>query len=253
MPMYAKYSLILLLASYLFACNSQPIRSEVQTPQEDINALVANSLAYAQRDALPLARSTIERALINDPQHVAANNVAGLIYGRMREHDLAVLHFNTALASAPEDYSTLNNYANYLCDSGDKSSAIELFLSAAANNSNPNQEIAYTNAGLCAMRIPDTSAAAEYFIRALSVQADNQIALFQLAKINYRYQLGEQALDYLLRYARENSHTPETLKLGIQISRLNNNQALADNYLSMLQNQFPDSAQYQWALSKRQQ
>ena len=252
MHIYFKYSLILLLASYLIACNTHPTRSDAETANQDINALVANSLVYAQRGALPLARNMIERALATDPQHVAANNIAGLIYGRMSEHDLAIYHFKTALASAPEDSSTLNNYANYLCNTGNKSSAIELFLQAADDNANPNQEIAYTNAGLCAMRIPDTSAAAEYFIRALSIDADNQIALFQLAKINYMYELGEQALDYLHRYAHINSHTPETLKLGIQISRLNNNQELENNYLSILENQFPDSVEYQWALTKRQ-
>ena len=249
MHLHLKYSLILLLLGYLVACNSQTTRPDAD--EEDINALVANSLVYAQRGALPLARNMIEKALVNHPRHVAANNIAGLIYGQMGEQDLAIDHFNIALDSDPNDASTLVNFANFLCTTGDKASAIDLFIRSANNKNNANREIAYTNAGLCAMRIPDRANAAEYFIRALSIQADNHIALYQLAKINFIYGLGEQAHDYLNQYAQTNSHTPETLKLGIQISRLNDNLESENSYLSILQRQYPDSSEYQWALSNK--
>ena len=101
-----------------------------------------------------LARLNIEKALNIDNQDLNTNNIAGLLYGKIKENTLAIHHFSAAL-SISDDPSTLNNYANYLCDSGNKAQAIDLFLKAALNRNNPQRGIAYINAGLCSLRIPN--------------------------------------------------------------------------------------------------
>jgi len=138
---------------------------------------------------------------------------------------------------------------SYICENNDKSKAMELFLQAASNTNNPQREIAYTNAGLCSLRIPDIPDAKNYFLLALEVQPQNKIVLFQLAKIYYLNEQGDTAYRYLTEYSQIAQHTPDTLKLGIQISRLNKTKKLENSYINILNSQFPESAQLTWSVA----
>lgn len=214
-----------------------------------VNELISTSLRNIETGNLQLARHTIEQALAINNQHLNGNNIAGLIYGKLNEDTLAKHHFSAALNISKNDPATLNNYANYLCENNDKSKAIELFLQAASNINNPQREIAYINAGLCSLRIPDTPNAKNYFLLALEVQPQNNIALYQLAKIYYLNEQGNTAHRYLTEYSQIAQHTPDTLKLGIQISRLNKTKKLENSYINILSSRFPESAQLIWAVA----
>ena len=102
---------------------------------------------------------------------------------------------------------------------------------------------------MCSLRIPNIKNAEEYFLRALEINSDNQVVLFQLAQIRYMHGLDDIALSYLNRYAEIASHTPRTLKLGVQISRINNKDIIEKSYISILHTQFPESDEYHWAIN----
>ena len=244
-----KLIIALLLCCYLFACATQSTTSTTNQPPQDINSLVNNSLVYAQRGALIQAQKTIQEALAINPNNVDANNMAGLIYGKTNQPSLAVEHFEKALSKASNDASTLNNYGNFLCDHGKTQDAEKKFLRAATHVSNPHPEIAYTNAGLCSMRVPNLDQAAAYFKSALDYQENNTIALFQLAQINFTKNRGVPALERLHAYAQYGQHSPATLKLGIEIGRLIRDKEVEVGYFNLLQNNFPTSEEYQWALA----
>ena len=239
----------LLLAGYLSACATQPTEPQDAKTTPDVNALVTNSLVYAQRGALVQAQQTINQALALDPNSVDANNIAGLIYGKSHEAELAVKHFEKALSQARNDASTLNNYGSFLCDYGNTKQAEEKFLRAGSHPSNPNPEIAYTNAGLCALRAPDLDQAEIYFKTALDFKENNSVALFQLAQINLSKGRGIPALERLHAYTQHASHTPQTLKLGIEIGRLMRDKEVEVSYFNLLQNEYPTSEEYQWAIA----
>ncbi len=244
-----KLIIALLLCSYLSACATQTTKSVSTEPSSDINSLVNNSLVYAQRGSLLQAQQTIQEALAINPNNVDANNIAGLIYGKTNQPGLAVEHFEKALSKAKNDASTLNNYGNFLCDHGKTQDAEKKFLRAATHVSNPNPEIAYTNAGLCSMRVPNLNQAAEYFKTALDYKENNTIALFQLAQINFNKKRGIPALERLHAYAQYGQHTPATLKLGIEIGRMIRDKEVEVGYFNLLQNNFPSSEEYQWAVA----
>lgn len=237
------------IACLLIACTSQPSQPKDTTPSPDINALVSNSLVYAQRGAISQAQQSINQALALDPDDVDANNIAGLIYGKSQQPELAVKHFEKALSKAPNDASTLNNYGSFLCDHGNIKQAEEKFLRAGTHASNPKPEIAYTNAGLCALREPDIDQAESYFKTALDFRKNNSVALFQLAQINLTKGRGIPALERLHAYSQFASHTPQTLKLGIEIGRLIKDKEVEISYFNLLQNEYPTSEEYQWALA----
>ena len=244
-----KMIIALLLCSYLNACATQTTKPVSKESSPDINTLVNNSLVYAQRGSLVQAQQTIQDALAIDPNNVDANNIAGLIYGKSNQPSLAVEHFEKALSKANNDASTLNNYGNFLCDHGKTQDAEKKFLRAATHVSNPNPEIAYTNAGLCSMRIPNLDKASDYFKTALDYQENNTIALFQLAQINFTKKRGVPALERLHAYAQHGQHTPATLKLGIEIGRLIRDKEVEVGYFNLLQKSFPTSEEYQWAVA----
>ena len=245
----SRYFVALALSGYLAACATQTGPPAPQKPSGNINLLVTNSLLYARQGNFEQALSSIQQALVLDADSVDANNIAGLIYGKSNQADLAVEHFEKALSVAGNDAATLNNYGNFLCDSGKIQQAEEKFLQAASQASNPSPEIAYINAGLCSLRVPDLRQAAEYFRTALNFKENNSIALFQLAQIHFNNKRGSAALQRLRAYAQSAQHTPQTLKLGMQIGRLIKDKQVEVSYFNLLQSQFPASEQYRWALT----
>ena len=244
--------LALMLACMLSACTPQPTTTKTEQSSPDINALVNASLLQVQAGNFRQAQITIQRALEQDPNNVDANNVAGLIFGKSNQAELAVQRFEKALSIAPHDASTLNNYGSFLCDYGKIKDAEKKFLKAGTHPSNPNPEIAYTNAGLCALRIPDLDQAADYFKTALDFKEKNSVALYQLASINLAKQRGIPALERLHAYSQFAAHTPQTLKLGIEIGRLMRDKEVEVGYFNLLQNEFPTSEEYQWAAATMQ-
>lgn len=244
------YALIFYVVFLLSGCAST--QSPVNDNKEiaDINTLVNNSMSLALRGATPQAESMIQQALKIDSEHVNANNIAGLIYAYSNQPRLATQYFQKALSLAPNDASTLNNYGNFLCESGDAQQAEQVFLRAATNPKNANPEIAYTNAGLCSVRTLDSEKAANFFVTALDFREDNPIAYFHLAQINLDKNLATPALERLRSYDRYAEHTPQSLKLGIEIARLLENSKIENDYLILLHANFPTSEEYIWATSK---
>ncbi len=231
----------------MIGCASQPSAPETQEKSQDINTLISSSLAYALRGSLVQAENNIQKALAIDANSVDANNVAGLIYSKANRPALATQYFQKALEIAPNDTSTLNNFGNFLCDMGKLNQAEQIFLRSATHSSNANPEIAYTNAGLCVMRIPDINKAENYFKTALDFNKSNSIALYQLAQINFTKKRGVPALERLQSYAEYAQHTPQSLKLGIEIARLLRDRQTEVNYFNLLQANFPSSQEFQWA------
>jgi len=200
------------MVCWLAACTPQPSQPIDTTPLPDINALINNSLVYAQRGSIGQAQQSINQALALDPNSIDANNIAGLIYGKSQQ-------------------------------------AEEKFLRAGTHAGNPNPEIAYTNAGLCALRVPDIDQAENYFKTALDFKQKNSVTLFQLAQINLTKGRGIPALERLHAYSQFASHSPQTLKLGIEIGRLMRDKEVEVSYFNLLQNEYPTSKEYQWAIA----
>ncbi len=244
--------LLLIFACILSACTTQTTKPTSEAPAADINSLVKSSLIQVQQGNLSSAQGIIQQALAIDAKNVDANNIAGLIYGKSNQPELAIQFFEKALSVAPHDASTLNNYGSFLCDHGRIKQAEKKFLKAGTHPSNPNPEIAYTNAGLCALRMPDLDQAFDYFKTALDFKEKNSVALYQLARINLAKQRAIPALERLHAYSQFAAHTPQTLKLGIEIGRLMRDKKVEVGYFNLLQNKFPTSDEYQWAAATMQ-
>jgi type IV pilus assembly protein PilF len=228
-------------AVWLAAC--APLDTKAPTEPEltpaEIN--VALGLEHWRNHQPQLALDKITEALEQDPLLASAHNVAGLLYERLGEATLAEWHFKRALELDPDDPSARNNYGLFLCNQDRLAQAEKNFLAAADNPNNESPDVAYTNAGICARRIPDLDRAAQYFTAALNANPTMPAALFQIARVSFekgRYPEAHRELQHYLQVA---AHTPETLWLGVQIARALGNREQERRYAQQLQTTFPQS------------
>lgn len=234
-----KYTLILLLAFLLNACvNNAATRAP--TPGASIRLMQDATLAMQGQDyarAMELAQQSLEF----DPNNARAYSILGLIHQRQRNPELAQVNFSKAVSLAPNDVAIRNNYGNYLCANRNYREAQENFISAANNPSNPDPDIALSNAGLCALRANDKARASSFFSNALKLNGAQTTALYQLAKMAFENDDALTASGFLSHYLTHKGHSAKSLWLAADIENKLNNQNSRQTLLQQLVAEFPDS------------
>ncbi|MEE8054853.1 MAG: type IV pilus biogenesis/stability protein PilW, partial [Gammaproteobacteria bacterium] len=211
-------------------------------------ANVELGLAYMQENENDVALQKFEKALKADPDYVPAHIATGLLYQRLGKLDQAEKYYKQALRLEPDNPRALNSYGQYLCQTGKIAESEKYLLKAAENPLYGAPEVAYTNAGICALREGDSVKAEEYFRKALQFNPNVTLALFQMTRISYEKQRYLSARGYLQRYFEVSDHSPEVLWLGIRIEReLGDKDAVASYSLALRAN-YPDSDEAQLLL-----
>lgn len=196
---------------------------------------------YLRQGKLKLARERLERAVRQNPKLPGPHMALALIYERTGDTTRADKAYRLALRVAPKDSNAQNTYAVFLCNRGRHEEGQEYFLKAAENPENRSAEVAYSNAGVCALAIPDMTAAELHFRKALQRNPRFGDALLQMASLSYQQQEQLRARAFIERFAAENKMTPEALLLGARIEQSNgNNEGLAE-YAMQLRSRYPDS------------
>jgi type IV pilus assembly protein PilF len=195
-----------------------------------------------------LALNKVRLALQLDPELAGAYETAGRIYERSDQPELAEKYYRRALQLEPTDLRARNDYGKYLCRQGRFDQAEIQFLKASESRDPRASAIAYTNAGLCALRIPDPDRGAQYLRAALEADPDMEVAYYQLAQINYQKGRYPQARRNLQSYLRSGKPTPKALLLGMRIERSLGDRSRFEQHARMLQEQFPESAEAQTAV-----
>lgn len=234
---------IVLSAALVILISCASTKQEKSETNLTVDAYVRQSLQYINAGRLDAALLSIKKATELNPESADAYTVAGLIYSKNNQKDLAERYYKRALSIEPNHSAAQINYANFLCKYDRPLEAEKIFIAAANNLKNKQPELAYTNAGLCVLGIPDTIKASNYFSKALRINPKLPIPLYQLAKIqyaNYEYELAHR---YLQEYEKIASPTPKTLLLGAQLGEALNNIQMANQYKLLLAQQFPASAE----------
>ncbi len=239
----ARAATLVLLCLSLVACSSQQSRTpgdEPRTPAE-INAELG--MRYMQQGNLDVALKKLKRALEQDPDLAMAHHYMALLYERYDSTEEAERHFRKALSITPDDPSLKNNYGVFLCGQERYQEAVNIFLEVAKSPYYSRPEEAYENAGLCALRIPDTANAEAYLRLALKFDPLRPVSLFQMARLSYEQGRYFPARGFLQRFERVSPHSAESLLLAVKVEHeLENDQAVA-NYMKMLTDNFPGSAE----------
>jgi type IV pilus assembly protein PilF len=141
----------------------------------------------------------------------------------------------------PKDSNAHNNYGTFLCKRNELDKAEQQFLLALENPLYETPALAYENAGLCAVRVPNTIKAEKYFRSALKINPKLPPSLYQMSVISFDRGDYLSARAYLQRYAAVAQHSPQSLWLGVRIERMLGDKNAVSSYALLLKSTYPDS------------
>jgi type IV pilus assembly protein PilF len=237
----------LILIATLVACTTTTNRSETGEPRSarENRARVHTELgaAYYGAGQMPVAVQELKEAISADPNFAPAHGQLGLVYMSLKEDALAQQSFERALKIDPNDSAINNNYGMFLCQRKREKEAMKYFATALKNPLYAAPENAYTNSGVCARLQGDDVTAEQWFRKALALQPDQPLALYNMAEIAFKRNDPLTARTLLNRHMQVTTPTPDALWLGARIEKqLGNRNALA-SYGTQLNNRYPASAQ----------
>jgi len=187
------------------------------------------------------ALEKLNRAREAKPDYPPVYNALGVLHQNLGIFDVAEDNFKMAIKLNPSNSSAMNNYGLLLCQTERYDEANEIFLKAVNNPLYATPEVAYNNAGTCALNNGQAELAENYFNEALKRNAGMGTALIQMSELSYEKGNYMPARGYLSRYLESNKHSATSLWLGIRIEReLGDNNAVS-SYELLLRNQFSES------------
>lgn len=168
----------------LLACASAPPVSENDRRAADANTQLA--LHHLLQGDLVRSSTLVDRALAQDPGQAMAFAVRGLLQERLGDARSAETDFRKALELSSErnQGAIQNMYGTFLCRQGHLDRADAAFVSAGSDPLYETPEMAWTNAGVCALERPDPELAARHLRRALQDRPGHEPAIRELDRLN---------------------------------------------------------------------
>lgn len=241
--------LVLLLALLsLTACASQ--QSNRTDTQKRDSARIHTELGagYFSQNQIAIALEEFTEATQIDPTYALAHNGLGMVYAALGEDARADASFKRAIALEPNNSESRNNYGTFLCSRNRIDESVTQFMAAVRNPLYATKDIAYLNAGICALRKQDVDNAEIYFQNALQIQPLLHRASYELAQINYNRNKFGMAREYL-RTPLIGNPSPEILWLAIRVERQLGDRDAEASYALELRRNYPDSEQTRALLS----
>lgn len=258
-----RYWVVLILTSFVLLNGCASHVSTSPAPSSSIK--VANNpkastynvqlgVGYLKQGNYDLAKEKLTLALQQDPKSSTANSAMGYFLEKTGDYSRAEDYYKQAisLSNTSDAGSAVNNYGTFLCRRGQYQAAQEQFLKAAIDPNYLTPGKAYENAGLCALLIPDTKQAINYFQEALQKNPNLPNSMLQLAQLYYSNGDYKNSYKYLERYLQKNSPTAASLWLGIRLANQRNDVNSAATFAVLLKSQFSTSKEYQEYLKSKE-
>lgn len=227
----------------------EPETSQARPVDPKYRAKIHTELAaaYYQAGNMAVALDETRIALEADPESVQALSVRGLVHAQLKENAKAEDDFRRALKIAPKNPDVNNNYGWFLCDIGQPRQSIQYFLNALKDPLYETPEVAYANAGSCAMKAGDLDGAQNYLLEALRLSRNSAPATrYKLAELLYQRGNLDEAKVYLGEAIKAmEPPSAEALWLAVRLERKLGNKAGEGNYASQLRGRYPTSKEYQ--------
>lgn len=214
-------------------------------PLESAKAHTELAFGYFQRGAMAVALDEINVALKSKSDYYQAYNVLGLIYMDLGENSKSEDAFRRALAIAPTDSDTLNNYGWFLCQTQRERQAIPQFMAALKNPLYSSPSKPYLNAGICSEKINDVVAAEDYYRKAFSLDPANSGAMLHLGDLYYKRNELDKARFYIDRLNKSYEPSAGSLWLALRIERKAGDRVAESSYAAQLRRRYPDSPENQ--------
>jgi type IV pilus assembly protein PilF len=196
---------------------------------------------YMDRGQYEVALEKLKRALAHDSTYAPAHTMLAVLYETIGDMESAEKHYQEAVKYDPDDGSVNNNYARFLCTSGKFNEAQSHFRAAFDDPFYQTPEVAYANAGICAMDDGDLDKAEQFLRQSLEFDANFGTALLPLADISYRNGAYLRARGFMQRFEVASIQNEDSLFLGYRIESALGDDRSAQNYVQALRKDFPKS------------
>lgn len=200
-------------------------------------------LEYMNRGKYEVALGKLKKAIKEDPDYAPAHTVLAILYDRIGEQTLAGKHYFLAYEADPNDGDVNNNYGVYLCQTDQRERANEHFLKALDDPFYSSPMVALTNAGSCYLNSGNRAEAEIYFRRALKIEPEFPDALIMMARLNFEQNNYLIARAFIQRYEAVSNHEAASLLLAYNIEIASHDGKAANNYMLILETNFPESEQ----------
>jgi type IV pilus assembly protein PilF len=207
-------------------------------------------IEYMRQGKLEDGRDKIEKALRQNPHTAETQMAAGFLYDRLGDQRKALSHYENAARLGKDNPDVINNFAVYLCRTGDRKRGEQYFLKAVGSPLYKTPAVGYANAGRCARADGRPADAEKYFRQALSLQPDQPDALLQMAQLGHEKGNDLQARAFLQRYLTVAPASAEALWLGYGIESKMGDVGQASDYARRLKVEFTTSQETELLLQQ---
>ncbi|SFC67856.1 type IV pilus biogenesis/stability protein PilW [Pseudoalteromonas denitrificans] len=242
------YSLILLSVS---GCVTQNVYEG--SKKSVVNKKVDNSQAARTRISLALkylsmgdssqAKFNLEKAYQFSPKLPEVHYTTAYYYQSVGEPGKAKKSYKTALALAPNDANTLNNYGVFLCDIGEYDNAIDNFLRAIEIPSYLRVAESYENLALCAIESDDFDNVEGYLKSSVKHSPMRGSSLINLAAFYYAKSDLHKAQGILKRYESAGRISSRSLLLSYLIESSMGHIETASNLAKTIEQTYTTSSE----------
>lgn len=226
--------------------NSESVFTEKASPEKSLERRVELARKYIGQGDWVNAKRNLKVAVEVDPDNAEVHEAFALVYQSTGEYELAEQSYDTAIKINDDFSRARNNYAVFLFSQQRYQEAedqLEFVVQDTLYNARPR---AYLNLGLCRLQLSDPRGAEAAFLRALSMDRSNAIALLEVAQLRYDEDDIPAASRYFDSYRRSvRQQSSRALWLGIRISRQQGDLNAEGSYVLALTNLFPNSEEYQ--------
>lgn len=239
---WVKLSLVSLCLLTACATERTGFQPQEVDPDRSVESHTRLASGYYNIARYKIAIDEARIALSIKSDYAPAYNVLGLVYMALKDNVLAEENFQKAISLAVDDSDINHNYGVFLCQTNREKESIAYFTRAGKNPLYQNPERSLANAGYCLRKIGQFDEARTLFERALRLQPQYTMALYNLADIAYRNEDYLPARNYLQRISQD-EQTPESLFLAWRVERALGDASAEKRIADQLMRDFPKSDQ----------
>ena len=245
---------LLVLVLLITACATTPGPEDDESKnRKAAETNTALGQGYMQRGQYEIALEKLKRAVAFDHSYAPAHTVLAILYETIGELDLAEKEYAEAVKIDPGDGDINNNYGAFLCSIGKGKEAYKYFQMAVKDPFYKTPEVAYANAGKCALAQRDLDKADVFLRQSLKYNDKLPSALIAMAEVSYQKGNYLPARAFLQRFGSVGAWDEDSLLLGYRIESKLGDAESANRYRSELLSLFPDSSQARWATGQEQE
>jgi type IV pilus assembly protein PilF len=198
---------------------------------------------YLREGAHEIALRELHKSLALDAKVAETHGTLALLMNALGKYDEAQAAYGRALALAPSNPDIRNNFGVFLCARGRLAEADAQFRCALANPLYATPQVAYANAGECALRDGKAAQARSDFETAVMIAPRFAQARLLLAQSLLEAGDAPAALRHYQRYAQLVTPSAADLAFGVRAARAAGDDDRAASYALLLRGRFPDSAE----------